>query len=118
VQSVAVFNDFANPLYFLPGSENATVQLTLFNFQSQFQTSWNLLFANILLRPLLDLAPAFSRALRPGGLCVLSGLLDRQARQVESRFRSLGFRLDSRILLDGWTTLLLRRGSGRRGSVD
>jgi raffinose/stachyose/melibiose transport system permease protein len=49
VQSVAVFNDFANPLYFLPGSENATVQLTLFNFQSQFQTSWNLLFANILL---------------------------------------------------------------------
>ena len=49
VQSVAVFNDFANPLYFLPGSENATVQLTLFNFQSQFQTSWNLLFTNILL---------------------------------------------------------------------
>ncbi len=49
VQAVAVFNDFANPLYFLPGSENATVQLTLFNFQSQFQTSWNLLFTNILL---------------------------------------------------------------------
>ncbi|MCX7522853.1 carbohydrate ABC transporter permease [Microbacterium sp. STN6] len=49
VQAVAVFNDFANPLYFLPGAENATVQLTLFNFQSQFQTSWNLLFTNILL---------------------------------------------------------------------
>ncbi len=49
VQSVTVFNDFANPLYFLPGSENATVQLTLFNFQSQFQTSWNLVFTNILL---------------------------------------------------------------------
>ena len=78
----------------------------------------DLLFANILLSPLLDLAPAFARALRPGGLCVLSGLLDRQARQVESRFRSLGFRLDSRILLDGWTTLLLRRGSGRCGSED
>jgi ribosomal protein L11 methyltransferase len=78
----------------------------------------DLLFANILLSPLLDLAPAFARTLRPGGLCVLSGLLDRQARRVESRFRSLGFRLDSRILLDGWTTLLLRRGSRRRGSVD
>lgn len=74
----------------------------------------DLLFANILLGPLLDLAPAVARALRPGGLCVLSGLLDRQARQVESRFRSLGFRLDSRILLDGWTTLLLRRGSMRQ----
>ncbi|BDV32286.1 carbohydrate ABC transporter permease [Microbacterium terricola] len=49
VQSVAVFNDFANPLYFLPGEENATVQLTLFNFQSQFQTTWNLLFTDILL---------------------------------------------------------------------
>lgn len=49
VQSVAVFNDFANPLYFLPGDENATVQLTLFNFQSQFSSSWNLLFADILL---------------------------------------------------------------------
>ena len=39
VQSVVVFNDFVNPLYFLPGDENATVQLTLFNFQSQFAPS-------------------------------------------------------------------------------
>jgi ribosomal protein L11 methyltransferase len=70
-----------------------------------------LLFANLLLRPLLELAPAFTRALRPGGMCVLSGILDTQARQVEARFRALGFRLDSRILLGGWTTLLLRRGS-------
>lgn len=49
VQAVTVFNDFANPLYFLPGAENATVQLTLYNFQSQYQTSWNLLFTDILL---------------------------------------------------------------------
>ena len=49
IQSVNVFNDFVNPLYFLPGDENATVQLTLFNFQSQFSTSYNLLFADILL---------------------------------------------------------------------
>ena len=49
VQSVFVFNDFANPLYFLPGDENATVQLTLFNFQSQFNTQYNLLFTDILL---------------------------------------------------------------------
>ena len=49
VQSVAVFNDFVNPLYFLPGDENATVQLTLFNFQSQFNTQYNLLFTDILL---------------------------------------------------------------------
>jgi raffinose/stachyose/melibiose transport system permease protein len=49
VQSVTVFNDFTNPLYFLPGDQNATVQLTLYNFSSQFSTSYNLLFMNILL---------------------------------------------------------------------
>jgi raffinose/stachyose/melibiose transport system permease protein len=49
VQSVAVFNDFTNPLYFLPGDQNATVQLTLYNFNSQFSTQYNLLFMNILL---------------------------------------------------------------------
>ena len=49
VQSIFVFNDFQNPLYFLPGNANATVQLTLFNFQSQFNTSYNLLFTNIML---------------------------------------------------------------------
>jgi raffinose/stachyose/melibiose transport system permease protein len=49
VQSVAVFNDFVTPLYFLPGDQNATVQLTLYNFQSQFSTQYNLLFMNILL---------------------------------------------------------------------
>jgi raffinose/stachyose/melibiose transport system permease protein len=49
VQAVVVFNDFQNPLYFAPGDENATVQLTLYNFQSQFSTQWNLLFMDILL---------------------------------------------------------------------
>lgn len=49
VQSIAIFNDFTNPLYYLPGRENVTVQLTLFNFQSQFQSQYNLLFMNILL---------------------------------------------------------------------
>jgi raffinose/stachyose/melibiose transport system permease protein len=49
VQSVFIWNDFQNPLYFLPGDENATVQLTLFNFQSQYNNSFNLLFMDILL---------------------------------------------------------------------
>jgi raffinose/stachyose/melibiose transport system permease protein len=48
-QSVFVWSNFTNPLYFLPGEENATVQLTLFNFQSQYDTSYNLLFADIVL---------------------------------------------------------------------
>ena len=49
LQSVFIYNDFQNPLYFLPGTENATIQLTLLNFQSQFSTQYNLLFATILL---------------------------------------------------------------------
>jgi raffinose/stachyose/melibiose transport system permease protein len=49
VKSVDVFNDFVNPLYFLPGDDKPTVQLTLFNFSSQFETQYNLLFADILL---------------------------------------------------------------------
>ena len=49
VQSVNVFNDFQTPLYFLPGDAGATVQLTLFNYQSQTTSSYNLLFMDILL---------------------------------------------------------------------
>ena len=49
LNSVSVFNDFTNPLYFLPGNENATVQLTLYNFTGQFQSSYNLLFADVIL---------------------------------------------------------------------
>jgi raffinose/stachyose/melibiose transport system permease protein len=49
VQSVVIFNDFVNPLYFLPGAKNVTVQLTLYNFTSQFLSRWNLLFTDILL---------------------------------------------------------------------
>jgi raffinose/stachyose/melibiose transport system permease protein len=47
--SVTIFNDFVNPLYFLPGDDNATVQVTLYNFQSQYSTQWNLLFMDIVL---------------------------------------------------------------------
>ena len=47
VNAVLIYNDFVYALDFLPGDENATVQLTLFNFQSQFLTQWNLLFMNV-----------------------------------------------------------------------
>ncbi|MFC5824751.1 carbohydrate ABC transporter permease [Nonomuraea insulae] len=47
--SVQIFNDFVNPLYLLPGDDNATVQVTLYNFQSQYNTQWNLLFMDIVL---------------------------------------------------------------------
>ena len=49
VQAVTVFNDFTYALYFLPGDDNATVQLTLYNFQGQALNQYNLLFMDILL---------------------------------------------------------------------
>lgn len=49
IQIVHVFNDFTGPLYFLPGNENVTAQLTLYNFQSEGFVSYNLLFMNVLL---------------------------------------------------------------------
>ncbi|MCL6606064.1 MAG: carbohydrate ABC transporter permease [Paenibacillus sp.] len=49
LSSVGIYNDFVNPLYFFPGAKNATLQLTLYNFTSMYNTSWNLLFADIVL---------------------------------------------------------------------
>ena len=68
VMSIFVFNDFQNPLYFLPGNANATVQLTLFNYMSQSQTTYNLLFANILVItiPMLVLYIVFQRQIVAG----------------------------------------------------
>lgn len=67
-QSVFIFNDFTNPLYFFPGSKNATVQLTLYNFTSQFVSQWNLLFADILIItiPMLLLFVIFNKQIVSG----------------------------------------------------
>ncbi len=45
--SVGIYNDFVGPLYFLPGAQNVTAQLTLYGFISQFNSQWNLLFADV-----------------------------------------------------------------------
>lgn len=55
VSSVGIYNDFTGPLYFLPGSQNVTAQLTLFSFISQFNSQWNLLFADVLVVTVLPL---------------------------------------------------------------
>jgi ribosomal protein L11 methyltransferase len=60
----------------------------------------DLLLANLLLRPLVALAPDFVRALRPGGIAMFSDLTLDQCREVEERYRAQIFSLDSRILLD------------------
>jgi ribosomal protein L11 methyltransferase len=71
---------------------------------------YDLVFANILARPLVGLAQAIKGALKPGGTVILSGLLHAQARYVLAAYLSRGFRLRSRLRRDAWATLVLRRG--------
>jgi ribosomal protein L11 methyltransferase len=71
---------------------------------------YDLVFANILARPLVSLAQDIRGALKPGGLAILSGLLRRQERFVRAAYLARGFRLDHRIYRDAWATLVLRRG--------
>jgi ribosomal protein L11 methyltransferase len=70
---------------------------------------YDLIFANILARPLALMARDLGRAIRPGGIAVLAGLLKRQEALV----------LERRLVIDGWSTLILRSGilrSGRSGA--
>ncbi|MDQ2860648.1 MAG: 50S ribosomal protein L11 methyltransferase [Pseudomonadota bacterium] len=69
---------------------------------------YDLVFANILARPLISLAQDIRCALRPGGTAILSGLLRVQARAVLAAYLGRGFRLERRLRRDAWATLVLR----------
>jgi ribosomal protein L11 methyltransferase len=70
---------------------------------------YDLVFANILARPLVSLAQDIKGALKPGGIAILSGLLRTQERFVRAAYLARGFKLDSRIRKDAWCTLVLVR---------
>ncbi len=79
---------------------------------------YGLIFANILLGPLMRLAVAVRRLAAPGARIVLSGLLPAHANAVLAIYRAQGLALEKRIPLDGWVTLVLKRnrpGRGNRG---
>jgi ribosomal protein L11 methyltransferase len=71
--------------------------------------SFDLVVANILPRPLIALANSIRTALRPGGVAVLSGLLNHQAHQVRAQYRAAGFHLLAARRHAGWTVLVLER---------
>ncbi|HEY3798771.1 MAG TPA: 50S ribosomal protein L11 methyltransferase [Caulobacteraceae bacterium] len=70
---------------------------------------YDLVFANILARPLTRLAAPIRGALGPGGLAILSGLLRSQERFVRAAYLARGFTLVSAIRRDAWATLVVRR---------
>lgn len=74
---------------------------------------YDLILANILARPLAHLAPDMKRHLTPGGMVVLSGLTVKQDAWVRNAYRRQGIALVRRLVIDGWTTLVLRLGARR-----
>ena len=77
---------------------------------------FDLVIANILLAPLQKLATPLTRIVAPRGRVILSGLLNAQANAARAAYPK--FKLERRIMLEGWTTLVLKRRAAvvRNGS--
>jgi len=75
--------------------------------------AFDLIIANILARPLMQLAPKLAKLIKQGGSIILSGLLDSQRDSVLAAFRNHGFYHRASIHNQGWATLHLKR-AGRR----
>jgi ribosomal protein L11 methyltransferase len=70
---------------------------------------FDLVFANILKGPLIQLAPAIGSCLATGGRAILSGLLVVQAEAVTAAYVAEGLRLESRNDIGEWSTLVLQK---------
>ena len=70
---------------------------------------YDLVFANILARPLCAMALDLGAALAPGGTAILAGLLHSQARMVLAAHRRAGLALNQVVEDGAWTTLILRK---------
>ncbi len=70
---------------------------------------YDLVFANILARPLCAMASSLAAHLAPDGAVILSGLLRGQARMVIAAHRRAGLRLRARLEEGPWTTLICRK---------
>ena len=80
----------------------------------QMRGPYDLLIANILAGPLVELASDFAGATAPGGCVLLAGLLaGEQEAKVRRAYRLAGFRLVARIQRGDWAILWLRRRSAR-----
>jgi ribosomal protein L11 methyltransferase len=75
---------------------------------------YDLIFANILARPLVALSTGLARALAPGGDLTLSGLTAEQVRWIEATYQSRGLRLAARILRGNWATLVFTHPQKRK----
>ena len=70
---------------------------------------FDLVFANILKGPLIELAPDMAKHVAEDGVCILSGLLCVQAESITAAYVTAGFAPISRDDIGEWSTLVLRR---------
>lgn len=70
------------------------------------EASFDLIFANILKGPLVELAPEMARAITSGGTVILSGILKEQAEDVVLHYQQAGFNLSNREDIVDWSTLI------------
>ena len=86
----------------------ACLQATGFeDTQIKSNAPFDLIFANILKPPLIDLAPCIRRYLKSGGHAIISGILDVQAREIIEVYRQNKLEVLDRIDIDEWVTLTL-----------
>ena len=86
----------------------ACIQATGFeDMQIRSNAPFDLVFANLLKPPLLDLAPCIRRYLKSGGHAIISGILDLQAIEIVEFYRQNGLQLQDRIDIGEWVTLTL-----------
>ena len=108
---VAVENAANNrvPLGRVRGQVELAVAAGLEHARLKARSPFDLIIANILAGPLIDLAPGLAAALAPGGRLMLAGLLDRQAEAVAGAYRRQGLMLVESAALGEWPTLVLRK---------
>lgn len=70
---------------------------------------FDLIVANILAGPLIEMAPSIAAALAPGGTLILAGLLENQADGVEAAYAAQGLLPHSRRPIGDWPTLRLSK---------
>lgn len=77
--------------------------------QIKTKNPFDLIFANILLAPLLAIATDISKYSLSGGYVVLSGILSEQAELVVKKYTGVGFSLSNQIEIGEWVTIIFRK---------
>ena len=97
-----------------PGQIELAVAAGMDHPRLRARAPYDLLIANILAGPLIELAPALAGALAPAGRLILAGLLDHQAEAVRAAYRRQGMLPAARIDRGDWPTLVLRKRRGAK----